>query len=124
MKTVRWSLRAGVALCMAALLCLLGLPAGAAEPVYLDSGSKDMEKLTKREIADLLEKEDVPGDIYVEEPSTTAPYRPGQVKTEVLQAAADRLSALEYGLTASTAAGGLSLLLMCLAFLVALQQRR
>ena len=33
-------------------------------------------------------------------------------------------SALEYGLTASTAAGGLSLLLMCLAFLVALQQRR
>ena len=33
-------------------------------------------------------------------------------------------SALEYGLTASTAAGGLSLLMMCLAFLVALQQRR
>lgn len=91
--------------------------------MYLDSGSKDMEKLTKREIADLLEKEDVPGDIYVEEPSTTAPYRPGQVKAEALQAA-DRLSALEYGLTASTAAGGLSLLLMCLAFLVALQQRR
>ena len=33
-------------------------------------------------------------------------------------------SALEYGLTASTAAGGLSLLLMGLAFLGALQQRR
>ena len=39
MKTVRWSLRAALALCVAALLCLLGLPAGAAEPVYLDSGN-------------------------------------------------------------------------------------
>ena len=78
MKTVRWSLRAGLALCMAALLCLLGLPAGAAEPVYLDSGSKDMEKLTKREIADLLEEEDVPGTSTWRSPAPQPPTGPGR----------------------------------------------
>lgn len=61
-----------------------------------DSGSLDMEKLSQQEIESLLAENPLtlPDEVFDEAPSTTAPYAAGEVKTSVLQAAADRLNAL------------------------------
>ena len=78
---------------LALALLTAGIPA-AAETVYQDSGGREFEKLSKKEIAALVEENplDLPEQIYEVEPSLAAPYRPGTVKTEVLQAATDRLN--------------------------------
>lgn len=85
------------ALCCAAVLLLTQAPvAKAADSSYRDSGSLDMTKLSQTEIANLLSENPLtlPDEIFEEEPSITAPYRAGKVKTEALQAATDRLNAL------------------------------
>lgn len=72
-----------------------------------DSGSASISKLSKQEIVDLLNSAPLtmPDAPFVTAPSCTAPYSPGKVKTEVLDAAAARLSALRRvaGLPAVTA---------------------
>ncbi len=66
---------------------------------YLDSGSLEMEKLSKEEIIDLLadsptDMPDETEEIFDENPSVEAPYAPGKVKQELLQQTVDRLNAL------------------------------
>ena len=66
---------------------------------YLDSGSLEMEKLSKEEIIDLLadsptDMSDEPEEIFDENPSVEAPYAHGKVKQELLQQTVDRLNAL------------------------------
>lgn len=72
-----------------------------------ESGSASIPKLSKQEIVDLLNSAPLtmPDNPFVTAPSCTAPYSPGKVKTEVLNAAAARLSALRRiaGLPAVTA---------------------
>lgn len=77
------------------LLCLLVTPASA-EVVYQDSGGSEFAKLSKKEIASLLEEcsLELPQKLYEEEPSLTAPYQAGKVTTEALQVATDRLNAM------------------------------
>ena len=77
------------------LLCLLVTPASA-EIVYQDSGGSEFAKLSKKEIASLLEEcsLELPQKLYEEEPSLTAPYQAGKVTTEALQVATDRLNAM------------------------------
>lgn len=60
------------------------------------SGSTDMQKLSREEIIQLLNDNPLtlPDNVFVTEPSYTAPYAPGKVKQEALQAALDRLNAL------------------------------
>lgn len=99
-----------LALCLVMSLTLLPAAAlaadsgGAGSP---ESGSHSLPKLSKREIVDLLDAAPtaLPRDIFVTEPSCTAPYRTGEVRPEVLDAAAARLSALRRlaGLPAVTA---------------------
>ena len=66
---------------------------------YLDSGSLALDKLSKLEIADILENApqlipDTDDGYFSVAPSVTSPYSTGTVKTTYLQAATDRLSAL------------------------------
>ena len=66
---------------------------------YLDSGSFEMQKLSKEEIIDLLadsptDMSDEPEEIFDENPSVEAPYAHGKVKQELLQQTVDRLNAL------------------------------
>lgn len=60
------------------------------------SGSTALSKLTQEEIVQLLTENPLalPDGLYEEEPSITAPYAPGRVNPEALQAAAGRLNAL------------------------------
>lgn len=94
---------------LAAALCLgLSLPfASAADPGQNGSGSASLPKLSKQEIVDLLNSAPLtmPDDPFVTVPSCAAPYAAGEVKSEVLDAAAARLSALRRiaGLPAVTA---------------------
>lgn len=84
-------------LCCAAVLLLTQTSvAKAANGSYRDSGSLDMTKLSQTEIANLLSENPLtlPDEIFEDEPSITAPYRVGKVKTEALQTATDRLNAL------------------------------
>ena len=57
---------------------------------------KAYQKLSKQEIADLLEENplSLPQTIYQEEPVVTAPYQAGKVTEEALQVALDRLNAM------------------------------
>lgn len=77
----------------------------------MDSGSASVAKLSKGEMAQLLAAAptQMPSDIFVTVPSCTAPYSAGQVRGEVLDMAAERLSALRRiaGLPAVTADPGL-----------------
>ena len=63
---------------------------------YLNSGSYALTKLSKGEIVQLLKDNPLtlPSNVFVTEPSCVAPYATGTVKTEALQAATDRLTAL------------------------------
>lgn len=74
---------------------------------FTDSGSASLSKLSKQEMAELLTSASTqtPDSIFVTAPSCSAPYSPGQVKQEVLDAAAKRLSVLRRiaGLPAVTA---------------------
>ena len=88
-----------LSLALALALCLgLSVPAAAAEQAsgFLDSGSDSVDKLSKEEIARLLEENPLtlPDHVFDQVPSCSAPYSAGKVKTSALQAAADRLSAL------------------------------
>ena len=70
-----------------------------ADILSMKSGYLSREKMGKKQIAQLLADNptDTPyqaEEIYDEMPSFEAPYAPGKVKTELLQRAADRLSAL------------------------------
>lgn len=67
-----------------------------AEEEFHDSGDLSLPKLSEEEIVQLLADNptDIQQDVYEQEPLCTAPYATGKVKTEVLQAAADRLTAL------------------------------
>ena len=78
-----------------ALLFAGAIPVSA-ETAYQTSGGKEFEKLSKQEIAILLEENtlDISSQIYEEEPSVFAPYQPGVVKTEILQSATDRLNVM------------------------------
>lgn len=69
---------------------------GFSDPSENSSGSKDLDKLTKEEIVQLLEENPLtlPDDVFEVEPSYTAPYTSGQIKQEALQAAFNRLNAL------------------------------
>ena len=60
------------------------------------SGSTGMKKLSQSEITQLLADNplDLPDNVFESTPSCTAPFAAGAVKTEALQAAADRLNAL------------------------------
>lgn len=62
----------------------------------LESGDVTWPKMTREQIADLLaaNSKTLPSELYDELPSITAPYRTGKVKEEVLQIAANRLTAL------------------------------
>ncbi len=78
------------------VLCLgLAVPAAAAES-YRDSGSTTIPKLSKSEIAQLLEDNPLtlPDDLFDSVPSCSAPYAAGKVKTSALQTATNRLNAL------------------------------
>jgi len=61
-----------------------------------NSGSIELSKLSKEEIAQLLRDNPLTfsGNIFQEEPSCSAPYAPGSVTNEALQAATNRLNAL------------------------------
>ncbi len=89
-----------LSLALALTLCLgLSAPAfaaGGGTSGHLDSGSASIPKLSKEEISQLLEDNPLtlPEQVFDETPSCTAPYVAGKVKTEALQAAADRLNAL------------------------------
>lgn len=85
-------LSALLALCM--LLALL--PGAALAADGGQSGSRDLDKLTKEEIARLLEDNPLtlPEDLFETEPEYTSPYAPGKVRRETLQAALNRLNAL------------------------------
>ncbi|MCI8304792.1 MAG: hypothetical protein HFF52_09225 [Lawsonibacter sp.] len=91
--------------CLAMLLSLI--PAAGAETVQGGSGSASVPKLSKKEMSDLLSSvsTQTPENIFAAAPSCAAPYSSGQVKTEVLEAAAARLSILRRiaGLPAVTA---------------------
>lgn len=67
-----------------------------AQEEFHDSGCLDMPKLSEQEIVQLLAENptNTPNEVYESEPLCTAPYAAGKVKTEVLQAAANRLTAL------------------------------
>lgn len=60
------------------------------------SGSTGMKKLSQSEITQLLADNplDLSDNVFESTPSCTAPFAAGAVKTEALQAAADRLNAL------------------------------
>ena len=60
------------------------------------SGSTGMKKLSQSEITQLLADNplDLPDNVFESTPSCTEPFAAGAVKTEALQAAADRLNAL------------------------------
>ena len=88
-----------LSLTLALALCLgLSAPVTAAGGAsgYLDSGSASMDKLSQAEIAGLLEDNPLtlPDNVFDQVPSCSAPYGAGKVKTNALQAAADRLNAL------------------------------
>ena len=83
-----------LALCMA--LTLLPAAFAANGTAYSDSGSTSMTKLTRREIARLLELTQLsdPSQIYITEPDLSAPYSAGSLRQDVLQAGLDRLNAV------------------------------
>ena len=90
---------------LAVLLCAclwagLLLPALAAEDAsaYLKSGSLGMVKLSKEEIAQLLNANPLgfSGQAMARQPSLTAPYDQGLVSSEALDAALDRFNALRW----------------------------
>ena len=96
-------MKKGILPLMLALVMCLGLAAPALalgdtaiSGTELKSGSLDMDKLSREEIAALLERAPttMPEKIFAVEPSVTAPYRAGQLTEEVLQAATDRLNAM------------------------------
>ena len=60
-----------------------------------DSGYLHLKKLSKAEIVDLVEDQNLPeyNKYYIETPLTTAPYSLGIVRTDMLQAGLDRLNA-------------------------------
>lgn len=60
------------------------------------SGSYAMSKLSQQEIRQLLAANPLtlPSDVFEQVPHCSAPYSPGKVKTEPLQAATNRLNAL------------------------------
>ncbi len=68
------------------------------EPVsqFADSGSASLAKLSKQEMAGLLASASTqtPDSVFVTAPSCAAPYSAGQVRQDVLDAAAKRLSVL------------------------------
>lgn len=66
------------------------------EEEFHDSGDLSLPKLSEEEIVQLLADNptEIPQDVYEQEPLCTAPYATGKVKTEILQAAANRLTAL------------------------------
>lgn len=76
-------------------LALCFSPTALAVDGVLDSGASHLPKLSKAEIAQLLEENslDLPEQIFDEQPSVSAPYATGKVKEEALQAATDRLNA-------------------------------
>ena len=67
-----------------------------ADEIYTDSGGKEFSKLSKAEIVQLLAEnpETYEGEIFEEEPHTSAPYAPGRVTDEFLDAATGYLNAL------------------------------
>lgn len=68
----------------------------AASGTSLPSGDKSLVKLSRQEIAALLSENTLtlPADIYDVAPSVKAPYAPGKLKAEALQAPLNRLNAL------------------------------
>lgn len=108
----------GLALCLALVLSLL--PGNGRAAAYMDSGCSSLPKLTKEEVALLVQPEAVsqPEAPYLAAPSTSAPYSAGSVRQEVLQAGLNRLNnlrriaglpavALDDGYTAMTQAAAL-----------------
>ena len=83
------------ALALAMALSLLPGTVWAADR-YMDSGSTSMPKLSKQEITKLIAIKPISSANapYLTTPSCVQPYAPGLVKAEVLQAGADRLTAL------------------------------
>ena len=117
-----------------ALTCVLALvlsliPAAWAAGSNRDSGSTSLPKLSKEEITQLLRENPntMPDQVFDVTPSVTAPYSIGQVSSQALQRAVDRLNALrriaglpsvtldaslcenaQYGAVLTAANGGLS----------------
>lgn len=84
-----------------ALTCVLALvlsliPAAWAAGSNRDSGSTSLPKLSKEEITQLLRENPntMPDQVFDVTPSVTAPYSIGQVSSQALQRAVDRLNAL------------------------------
>ena len=88
--------RLGALACTAALTLTLIPAASASGGGSRQSGGLDMDKLSRQEIAALLADNslELPGQLFEEEPSVTAPYLAGRVTDQALQAAVDRLNAL------------------------------
>ena len=87
-------LSALLALCM--VLALLPTAFAANSTAYSDSGSTSMAKLTKLEIARLMELTRLsdPTQIYSTAPGLSAPYSAGSLRQDVIQAGLDRLNVL------------------------------
>ena len=68
----------------------------AASGSNLQSGDKALSKLSRQEIGNLLSENPLtlPDELYDEAPSVKAPYAPGELKQEALQATVNRLNAL------------------------------
>lgn len=83
------------ALCLVMALSLLPSAAFAAG-TYADSGSTSMTKLSKDEIAQMVQIQPIASarDIYQSAPSISQPYSAGTLKNEVLQAGLQRLNTL------------------------------
>lgn len=90
-----------IALCLAAGVCPIA--ARAAGPAYMNSGCKDMPKLSKKQMTDLLDSTpatafywgaDLPEKCFDETPSVTAPHTPGVVKGSLLDQTLARLNML------------------------------
>ncbi|MBQ9521082.1 MAG: CAP domain-containing protein [Oscillospiraceae bacterium] len=68
----------------------------AAAGTNLPSGDKSLDKLSRQEIAALLSENPLtlPAELFDDAPSLKAPYAPGKLKAEALQAALNRLNML------------------------------
>lgn len=85
-------------LCICLCACLLAPAAAAQEPIYLQSGSLGMVKLSKEDIARLLSANPLgfSGEAMTRQPSLSAPYDQGAVSEAALSAALDRFNALRW----------------------------
>ena len=91
MSSLKTRISAG--LC-ALLMTLTLLPAASAVEEYSHSGASGMEKLSRQEIAQLLDADKSETEFFAVQPSVSAPYVAGSLTDEILQRGLDRLNAV------------------------------